>query len=130
MAAENGMTGDQMKALFNRSSVRQPDACTDKANKKELASQAVRLLTRIQDKNEIAPRTGSDEQLGGNSQMSIIDVIEAGQRGGGGASLANRSARLELPANRENNREIRQFEATSPRRDLDLVIAIGAIDDV
>ena len=61
MAAENGMTGDQMKALFNWSSVRQSDAYTEKANKKKLASQAVRLLTEIQDGNEIAPRSGTGE---------------------------------------------------------------------
>jgi len=61
MAAENGMTGDQMKALFNWSSSRQADTYTEKANKKKLASQAVRLLTGVQDENEIAPHTGSGE---------------------------------------------------------------------
>jgi 23S rRNA U2552 (ribose-2'-O)-methylase RlmE/FtsJ len=61
VGAENGMTAEQMKALFNWSSSRQADTYTDKANKKKLASQAVRLLTGIQEENEIAPRTGSAE---------------------------------------------------------------------
>jgi integrase len=61
VGAENGMTAEQMKALFNWSSSRQADTYTDKANKKKLASQAVRLLTGIQEENEIAPRTGSGE---------------------------------------------------------------------
>ena len=61
IAAENGMTGAQMKALFNWSSVRQADTYIEKANKKKLANQAISLLVGAQDRNEFVPRTGAGD---------------------------------------------------------------------
>jgi integrase len=49
LGAEAGMTGHQMKSLFNWSSVKQADPYTEKANKKLLASQAAMLIPKIEE---------------------------------------------------------------------------------
>jgi hypothetical protein len=61
VAAENGITGAQMKALFNWSSVRRADAYIEHANKKKLANQAISLLVGAQDGNEIVPRLSAND---------------------------------------------------------------------